>query len=163
MQSNVASSSSSANSMLLGGGPWTVGRKTVHFEEVIAEGGFGVVFLVKHKESSRRYALKRMYVNNDKDLAVCKREIRFEIFYIYQVPWLVLLALEMKLPCSIVSNLNGHANLIGYVDSTISLLDGDVHEVLLLMPYHKVTLLQMMNERLNSGTESNFQLCLVIF
>ena len=76
MQSNVASSSSSCNSMLLGGGPWTVGRKTVHFEEVIAEGGFGVVFLVKHKESGRRYALKRMYVNNDKDLAVCKREIR---------------------------------------------------------------------------------------
>ena len=76
MQSNVASSSSSGNSMLLGGGPWTVGRKTVHFEEVIAEGGFGVVFLVKHKESGRRYALKRMYVNNDKDLAVCKREIR---------------------------------------------------------------------------------------
>ena len=76
MQSNVASSSSSCNSMLLGGGPWTVGRKTVHFEEVIAEGGFGVVFLVKHKDSGRRYALKRMYVNNDKDLAVCKREIR---------------------------------------------------------------------------------------
>lgn len=76
IQSNVASSSSSCNSMLLGGGPWTVGRKTVHFEEVIAEGGFGVVFLVKHKESGRRYALKRMYVNNDKDLAVCKREIR---------------------------------------------------------------------------------------
>ena len=76
MQSNVASSSSSCSSMLLGGGPWTVGRKTVHFEEVIAEGGFGVVFLVKHKESGRRYALKRMYVNNDKDLAVCKREIR---------------------------------------------------------------------------------------
>jgi len=127
MQSNVASSSSSCNSMLLGGGPWTVGRKTVHFEEVIAEGGFGVVFLVKHKDSGRRYALKRMYVNNDKDLAVCKREI------------------------SIVSNLNGHPNLIGYVDSTISLLDGGVHEVLLLMPYHKVTLLQMMNDRLNSG------------
>ena len=53
--------------------------------------------------------------------------------------------------CSIVSNLNGHPNLIGYVDSTISLLDGGVHEVLLLMPYHKVTLLQLMNDRLNSG------------
>ena len=60
-----------------------MGRKTVHFEEVIAEGGFGVVFLVKHKESGRRYALKRMYVNNDKDLAVCKREIRCEIFNVY--------------------------------------------------------------------------------
>ena len=57
----------------------------------------------------------------------------------------------MNSDCSIVSNLNGHPNLIGYVDSTISLLDGGVHEVLLLMPYHKVTLLQMMNDRLNSG------------
>ena len=31
--------------------------------------------------------------------------------------------------CSIVSNLNGHPNLIGYVDSTISLLDGGVQRV----------------------------------
>ena len=60
--------------------------------------------------------------------------------------------------CSIVSNLNGHPNLIGYVDSTISLLDGGVHEVLLLMPYHKVTLLQMMNDRLNSGKEQIIEL-----
>ena len=59
----------------------------------------------------------------------------------------------MNTHCSIVSNLNGHPNLIGYVDSTISLLDGGVHEVLLLMPYHKVTLLQIMNDRLNSGKE----------
>ena len=62
----------------------------------------------------------------------------------------------MNSPCSIVSNLNGHPNLIGYVDSTISLLDGGVHEVLLLMPYHKVTLLQIMNDRLNSGKEYIF-------
>jgi serine/threonine protein kinase len=52
---------------------------------------------------------------------------------------------------SFQSNLNGHPNLIGYVDSTISLLDGGVHEVLLLMPYHKTTLLQTMNDRINSG------------
>ena len=45
------------------------------------------------------------------------------------------------------SNLNGHANLIGYIDSSVSLLDGGVHEVLLLMPYHRTTVLQMMNER----------------
>ena len=62
----------------------------------------------------------------------------------------------MNTHCSIVSNLNGHPNLIGYVDSTISLLDGGVHEVLLLMPYHKVTLLQIMNDRLNSGKEHIF-------
>jgi AP2-associated kinase len=45
------------------------------------------------------------------------------------------------------SNLNGHPNLIGYVDSSVSLLDGGIHEVLLLMPYYKTTVLQMMNER----------------
>ena len=48
-------------------------------------------------------------------------------------------------------NLNGHANLIGYVDSSVTLLDGGIHEVLLLMPYHKTTVLQMMNDRLESG------------
>ena len=107
-------------------GPWTVGRHHVAFEDVIAEGGFGVVFLVKNKEKGHM-ALKRLFVNNDKDLAVCKREI------------------------SIVSNLNGHKHLIGYIDSSISLIDNGVHEVLLLMPYHKTTLLQMMNDRLHNG------------
>ena len=48
-------------------------------------------------------------------------------------------------------NLNGHANLIGYVDSSVTLLDGGIHEVLLLMPYHKTTVLQMMNDKLDSG------------
>ena len=61
------------------GGSWTVGRHVVHAEETIAEGGFGVVFLVKghaKKESSdQKFALKRIFVNNEKDLAVCKREI----------------------------------------------------------------------------------------
>ncbi len=134
-------------------------------EEVIAEGGFGVVFLVRGKASSSGgpqnggsgggggggdasssasssdapaaasskhpkhslFALKRMFVNNDRDLAVCKREI------------------------SIASNLNGHRHLIGHVDSSVTLRDGGVHEVLLLMPYHRTTLLQLMNERLHSA------------
>ena len=50
---------------------------------MIAEGGFGVVFLVKLSGNSaqsshapdKRCALKRLFVNNDKDLAICKREI----------------------------------------------------------------------------------------
>ena len=49
------------------------------------------------------------------------------------------------------SNLNGHPNLIGYIDSSVSLLADGVHEVLLLMPYHKTTVLQMMNDRLDTG------------
>ena len=58
----------------------------------------------------------RMCVNNDKDLAVCRREI------------------------NIISNLTGHKNLICYVDSQINQTEAKVHEVLLLMPYHKVNL-----------------------
>ena len=33
----------------------------------------------------------------------------------------------------IATNLNSHPNLIEYVDSSITLLDGGIHEVLLLM------------------------------
>lgn len=40
-------------------------------------GGFAIVFLVK--ASSGRYALKRMYVNNEHDLNVCKREIQIAV------------------------------------------------------------------------------------
>jgi len=108
----------------------TIGRHTVVIEDVIAEGGFAIVFLVKSMTGSR-LALKRMCVNNEKDLAVCKREI------------------------NIVSNLTGHKNLIEYVDSSVSSSDTGVHEVMLLMPYHKVHVLQLMNDKLSTGfTES---------
>ena len=43
-------------------------------QDVLAEGGFAIVFLVK-ASSGGRLALKRMCVNNDKDLSVCRREI----------------------------------------------------------------------------------------
>ncbi|XP_031780099.1 AP2-associated protein kinase 1 isoform X2 [Nasonia vitripennis] len=104
---------------------FVVGRHTVTVEEVLAEGGFAIVFLVK--SSGGRYALKRMYVNNDHDLNVCKREIQ------------------------IASNLSGHKNIIGYVDSSITHTGGGVHELLLLMPYCKSQVLQMMNNRLQTG------------
>ena len=63
---------------------------------------------------------------------------------------------------SFQSNLNGHPNLIGYIDSSVSLLDGGVHEVLLLMPFHKTTVLQMMNERYekNSLVSNKAVLCI---
>lgn len=41
-------------------------------------GGFAVVFLVK-AANGNRYALKRMFVNNDHDLAVCKKEIHIAV------------------------------------------------------------------------------------
>jgi len=108
------------------GKKFTIGRHTVVIEDVVAEGGFAIVFLVK-SATGARLALKRMCVNNEKDLTVCKREI------------------------NIVSNLTGHKNLIEYVGSSVSSLENGVHEVLLLMPYHKVHVLQLMNEKLNTG------------
>lgn len=64
-----------------------MGRHVVHYEDTIAEGGFGVVFLVKGhaKKASdsngkdQNFALKRIFVNNEKDLAVCKREINIVV------------------------------------------------------------------------------------
>ncbi|XP_044599134.1 BMP-2-inducible protein kinase isoform X2 [Cotesia glomerata] len=121
--SKIDNTSKEPNSYL--GKIFVVGRHTVTVEEVLAEGGFAIVFLVK--SSNGRYALKRMYVNNEHDLNVCKREIQ------------------------IASNLSGHKNIIGYVDSSITHIGGGVHELLLLMPYCKSQVLQMMNNRLQTG------------
>ncbi|KAL6268442.1 hypothetical protein P5V15_001577 [Pogonomyrmex californicus] len=121
--SKIDNTSKEPNSYL--GKVFVVGRHTVTVEEVLAEGGFAIVFLVK--SSGGRYALKRMYVNNEHDLNVCKREIQ------------------------IASNLSGHKNIIGYVDSSITHTGGGVHELLLLMPYCKSQVLQMMNNRLQTG------------
>nr|CAD7257821.1 unnamed protein product [Timema shepardi] len=90
-------------------------------------GGFAVVFLVKGATGGVRYALKRMYVNNEYDLNISKREIQ------------------------IASNLSGHKNIIGYVDSSLTHTGNGVYEVLLLMPYCRTHVLQMMNSRLQSG------------
>jgi len=108
------------------GKKFVVGKHPVVVEDVIAEGGFAIVFLVKSSNGAK-LALKRMCVNNDKDLSVCKREI------------------------NIVSNLTGHKNLIEYIDSSVVQTETGVHEVLLLMPYHKVHMLQLMNDRLSTG------------
>lgn len=41
-------------------------------------GGYGLVFLAKGSNGIK-YALKRMYVNNETDLAVAKREIQITV------------------------------------------------------------------------------------
>ncbi|XP_049280096.1 AP2-associated protein kinase 1 [Anopheles funestus] len=101
-------------------------ENVVTVEEVLAEGGFAVVFLVKGAKGER-YALKRLYVNNEYDLGVCNREIK------------------------IASNLSGHKNIIGYIDHSINAKGNGVHEILLLMPYCKTNLLTLMNARLATG------------
>ena len=79
--------------LIFQGGSYTVGRHAVDYVETIAEGGFGVVFLVKghvkgakntsDSNGDQKFALKRIYVNNEKDLAVCKREISIVVSYFY--------------------------------------------------------------------------------
>ncbi|KAF7648447.1 hypothetical protein LDENG_00156860 [Lucifuga dentata] len=92
---------------------FAVGRYQVTVEELIAEGGFSVVFLAR-THSGIRCALKRMYVNNVPDLNVYKREI------------------------TIMKELSGHKNIVGYLDSTINAVSDSVWEVLILMEYCKV-------------------------
>ena len=55
----------------------------VLYQDVVAEGGFAIVFLVK-SNAGARLALKRMCVNNEKDLSVCKREISIVVSPILQ-------------------------------------------------------------------------------
>ncbi|XP_019961315.2 BMP-2-inducible protein kinase isoform X2 [Paralichthys olivaceus] len=106
---------------------FAVGRYQVTVEELVAEGGFSVVFLAR-THSGVRCALKRMYVNNVPDLNVYKREI------------------------TIMKELSGHKNIVGYLDSTISAVSDSVWEVLILMEYCKAgQVVKQMNQRLNVG------------
>lgn len=111
------------------GKTFSVGQTTVTVEDILAEGGSAVVFLTKANVggTTTRYALKRMYFNNQQDLSAAKREIQ------------------------IASNLAGHKNIIGYIDSNISTQQDGIYEVLLLMPYCKQNVLGMMNAKLNVG------------
>uniref|UniRef100_A0A8D2QSG8 non-specific serine/threonine protein kinase n=1 Tax=Zosterops lateralis melanops TaxID=1220523 RepID=A0A8D2QSG8_ZOSLA len=104
----------------------------VTVDEVLAEGGFAIVFLVR-TSNGVKCALKRMYVNNEYDLQVCKREIQ------------------------IMRDLSGHKNIVGYIDSSInSVSSGDVWEVLILMDFCRGgQVVNLMNQRLQTGfTES---------
>ncbi|CAG2169556.1 unnamed protein product, partial [Oppiella nova] len=100
--------------------------ESVTVEETIAEGGFALVFLVR-AANGHRYALKRMFVNNDYDLNVCKREIQ------------------------IAANLSPHKNIVALVDSQINYCGDGVHEVLMLMNLCRGHVLQLMNERITQG------------
>ncbi|KAM8866760.1 BMP-2-inducible protein kinase [Synchiropus picturatus] len=106
---------------------FAVGRYQVTVEELVAEGGFSVVFLAR-THSGVRCALKRMYVNNVQDLNIYKREI------------------------TIMKELSGHKNIVGYLDSAIGAVSDSVWEVLILMEYCKAgQVVKQMNQRLNVG------------
>ena len=63
------------------GKQFQLSKHSVCVEEVIAEGGFSIVFLVKSSLNGRKYALKRMYVNNEYDLDSCKLEIQIIVSF----------------------------------------------------------------------------------
>ncbi|XP_051525990.1 AP2-associated protein kinase 1-like isoform X4 [Myxocyprinus asiaticus] len=107
---------------------FTIGRYQVTVEETVAEGGFAIVFLVRTHQGLR-CALKRMYVNNEHDLQVCKREIQ------------------------IMRDLVGNKNIVGFLDSSITAVgSGDVWEVLILMDFCRGgQVVNLMNQRLQTG------------
>ncbi|KAL6472572.1 hypothetical protein MHYP_G00187600 [Metynnis hypsauchen] len=107
---------------------FTVGRHQVTVEETLAEGGFAIVFLVRTHQGVR-CALKRMYVNNEHDLQVCRREIQ------------------------IMRDLSGHKNIVGFLDSSVTAVGGgDVWEVLILMDFCRGgQVVNLMNQRLQTG------------
>ncbi|XP_051054268.1 BMP-2-inducible protein kinase [Phodopus roborovskii] len=110
---------------------FSVGRYQVTLEESLAEGGFSTVFLVR-THGGIRCALKRMYVNNTPDLNICKREI------------------------TIMKELSGHKNIVGYLDCAVNSVSDNVWEVLILMEYCRAgQVVNQMNKKLHTGfTES---------
>ncbi|XP_010333025.2 BMP-2-inducible protein kinase isoform X2 [Saimiri boliviensis] len=106
---------------------FSVGRYQVTLEESLAEGGFSTVFLVR-THGGIRCALKRMYVNNMPDLNVCKREI------------------------TIMKELSGHKNIVGYLDCAVNSISDNVWEVLILMEYCRAgQVVNQMNKKLQTG------------
>ncbi|XP_053275872.1 AP2-associated protein kinase 1 isoform X4 [Pleuronectes platessa] len=107
---------------------FTIGRYQVTVEEIVAEGGFAIVFLVRTHQGIR-CALKRMYVNDEDDLQVCKLEIQ------------------------IMKDLVGNKNIVGFLDSSITAVGaGDVWEVLILMDFCRGgQVVNLMNQRLQTG------------
>ncbi|KAM6261710.1 BMP-2-inducible protein kinase isoform 2-T2 [Porphyrio hochstetteri] len=104
-----------------------VGRYQVTPEELLAEGGFSTVFLVR-THGGIRCALKRMYVNNVPDLNICKREI------------------------TIMKELSGHKNIVSYLDCAVNSISDNVWEVLILMEYCRAgQVVNQMNQRLQTG------------
>lgn len=101
----------------------TLNNHQVVVEDILGQGGFAFVFLVR-SYNQQRYALKRMYVNNQRDLNICQREI------------------------GLVKEFSTHPNIVKYIDSYIHCLskryyDGynenknedAIYEILLLTEY----------------------------
>ena len=116
-----------------------------------------MVFLVKGQgtDARSRYALKRLFVNNEQDLCVCRREIQILVRVIRLPPQhhstttavhaASCTHADSFFPQNLVS---GHKNCVSVVDSVIVPVGEDVHEVLILMNYCRGSVLTQMNEKL---------------
>ncbi|CAF3385588.1 unnamed protein product [Rotaria socialis] len=144
-----------------------INQHQVIVEDILGQGGFAFVFLVR-SSNQQRYALKRMYVNNERDLTVCQREI------------------------SILKEFSLHTNIVKYIDSSIQRLsppsqsniqrkhltndddddddDDDeneqdaIYEILLLTEYcSNGSLITRLNEQRSNGIPLNERQILRIF
>ncbi|CAF1141720.1 unnamed protein product [Rotaria magnacalcarata] len=138
----------------------TLNHQQVIVEDILGQGGFAFVFLVR-SFNQQRYALKRMYVNNQRDLHVFQREI------------------------AIVKEFSSHPNIVKYVDSYVHRLsptniqtrnyyttrstsddndDDAIYEILLLTEYcSNGALINRLNEQRNIGITLNEHQILRIF
>uniref|UniRef100_A0A914GTJ7 non-specific serine/threonine protein kinase n=1 Tax=Globodera rostochiensis TaxID=31243 RepID=A0A914GTJ7_GLORO len=114
----------SSDSKDLKGTTVKLNKKTYTIERKLAEGGFAIVYLVNDKHS-RNYALKRQLVRDDpRQVEACRTEIQ------------------------IVKNLNGHKNIVAYVDHQLSVNKVGIYDYMLLTVYYPANVLQLMNSRL---------------
>ena len=133
----------------------TINARQVLVESILGQGGFAFVFLVR-AFNHQRYALKRMYVNNQRDLYVCQREI------------------------GLIKELSSHRNIVKYIDSSIQCVssanhvqkpdadvedDDAIYEILLLTEYcSHGSLIARLNEQRTLGvTTLNERTILRIF
>jgi serine/threonine protein kinase len=101
-----------------------LGKKTFTVESKLAEGGFAIVYLVCDKHN-RYYALKRQLIRDDpRQVDACRTEFQ------------------------IVKNLNGHKNIVAYVDHQLTMNKAGVYDYMLLTVYYKTNVLQLLNSRL---------------
>uniref|UniRef100_A0A183CMF6 non-specific serine/threonine protein kinase n=1 Tax=Globodera pallida TaxID=36090 RepID=A0A183CMF6_GLOPA len=102
----------SSDSKDLKGTTVKLNKKTFTIERKLAEGGFAIVYLVNDKHS-RNYALKRQLVRDDpRQVEACRTEIQ------------------------IVKNLNGHKNIVAYVDHQLSVNKVGIYDYMLLTVYY---------------------------
>ncbi|XP_063692099.1 AP2-associated protein kinase 1-like isoform X5 [Bolinopsis microptera] len=105
-----------------------VGDLTLVVEDVIAEGGFSFVFLVRDTTKNRIFALKRMLVNSQVDLENCKQEIL------------------------IMKSFHRHPAMVSFKGHHTKHIGNGIYEVLLLMQHcPNGTVVDLMNQHLSSG------------